>query len=157
MNSYKNEFLKTRLCPLISNLQATQHGNWGLMNAQQMAEHLTAFFKISTGRLVFPLVSAPEQLPKLREFLWSDKAFRENTKGPESIIPAEPVPVFHASMEIAIAKLDKEIQLFFDLFEKDPAKKTMHPVFGELNFDDWVQLHYKHVAHHTRQFGLICT
>ncbi|TXH28993.1 MAG: DUF1569 domain-containing protein, partial [Cyclobacteriaceae bacterium] len=36
-----------------------------------------------------------------------------------------------------------------------PAKKTTHPVFGALNFDEWILLHYKHVTHHSRQFGLI--
>jgi len=37
----------------------------------------------------------------------------------------------------------------------DKLKTTLHPVFGELNFEEWILLHYKHVTHHLKQFGLI--
>lgn len=29
------------------------------------------------------------------------------------------------------------------------------PVLGDLNFEEWIMLHYKHVMHHAKQFGLI--
>ncbi len=155
MNETKIKFIKNDFTDLLQQLKPEQKGKWGLMNAHQMVEHVTAFFKISTGRLNFRLVSPVEHLPKLREFLWSDKEFRENTKGPESVIPAEPLPVHHATIGIAIEKLEREISSFFETFKNDPEKKTLHPVFGELNFEDWVQLHYKHVMHHAKQFDLL--
>ncbi|MFI5186978.1 MAG: DUF1569 domain-containing protein [Chitinophagales bacterium] len=43
---------------------------------------------------------------------------------------------------------------FFDFFLADPGIKTLHPAFGELNFEEWVQLHHKHVKHHLKQFGI---
>ena len=32
---------------------------------------------------------------------------------------------------------------------------VLHPVFGELNFEEWALLHYKHVTHPLRRFGLL--
>jgi oxepin-CoA hydrolase/3-oxo-5,6-dehydrosuberyl-CoA semialdehyde dehydrogenase len=131
------------------------NANWGKMNFQQMIEHVADFFKVSTNKIQLPLVSNAEHLPKLREFLLSDKPFRENTKAPAAIIPDEPLPVRNETIEIATSKLEKQIQNFVTYFEQNKDAVTTHPVFGPLNFDEWILLHYKHVQHHCKQFGLI--
>ena len=155
MNEEKLKFIQTDFVTLLDQLSAEQTGKWGLMNGQQMVEHVTSFFKVSTGRLVFPLVTPAELLPKLRAFLWSEAEFKENTKAPGNVIPAAPLPVHNASTTIAIEKLKKEINLFLETFKNDPTTKILHPVFGELNFEDWVQLHHKHLIHHAKQFNLL--
>lgn len=148
-------FLKNEFIPIIRNVDTSVGAQWGKMNFQQMAEHVAAFFKVSTHKLKFDLVSPPEHLPKLKEFLMSDKQFRENTKAPTSIIGEEPFPVYYATPQEAVAKLEKEVNHFFHFYETNPAATALHPVFGELNFEEWVRLHYKHVTHHLRQFGLM--
>jgi oxepin-CoA hydrolase/3-oxo-5,6-dehydrosuberyl-CoA semialdehyde dehydrogenase len=155
MNKEKSDFLRTEFIPLLKNLSADAKGKWGVMNGQQMAEHVTAFFKVSTEKIKFPLVTPVEHLPKYKEFLWSDKQFRENTKAPANIVGETPLPTHYATMEEAVNKLQKETDAFFEYFKNNPDKKTLHPVFGELNFEEWVQLHHKHVTHHLRQFGLL--
>ena len=122
------------------------------MNPQQMVEHVSAFFRVSAGRLNFPLATPIEHLPKYREFLMSEKEFRENTKAP--ILPDEPLPLRYATMDEAVHDLEKQVDNFFNYFIDDPEKKTLHPAFGELNFEEWVQLHHKHVKHHLKQFGV---
>ena len=149
------QFLKEHYIKLIRKADIHTHPKWGKMNFQQMVEHVTAFFKVSTQKIKFDLVSPPEHMPKLKEFLMSDKQFRENTKAPTSIIGEEPFPVHYASPEEAVAKLEKEVIHFFHFYETHPAATAVHPVFGDLNFDEWVRLHYKHVTHHLRQFGLL--
>jgi tRNA A58 N-methylase Trm61 len=47
------------------------------MNVQQMVEHVTDFFKVSFDHIKFDLVTPEEHLPKYKEFLMSDKEFRE--------------------------------------------------------------------------------
>lgn len=136
-----------------TNLRANQIGNWGLMNAQQTVEHLTDFFALSTGRIIMPIVTAPENLPKLQAFMMSDKEFKENTKAP--VLPEQPLPTREENYQAALKKLDDEIFLFFNLFGQTPTLQHTHPVFGSLNFEQWVQLHYKHVLHHSKQFGLV--
>ena len=58
-------------------------------------------------------------------------------------------------MDEALKKLSESIAYFEYFFKDDADKKTLHPVFGELNYEEWVLLHYKHVMHHLRQFGLM--
>ena len=148
-------FLKNEYIPIIQNADNSAQPKWGKMNFQQMLEHVAAFFKVSTHKLKFDLVSPPEHMPKLKDFLMSDKQFRENTKAPTSIIGEEPFPVHYASPEEAVAKLEKEVNYFFHFYETNSGATAVHPVFGELNFEEWVRLHYKHVTHHLRQFGLM--
>lgn len=128
-------------------------GNWGLMNAQQTVEHLTDFFTLSTSKIQMPIITSKENMPKIKAFLMSDKEFRENTKAP--VLPEQPTPVREISYEAALQKLDDEIVTFFNLFSQNKSLQTSHPVFGVLNFTEWVLLHYKHVLHHSKQFGLV--
>ena len=153
MDNNKLELITTDFARLAETLQPNAIGNWGKMNAQQMVEHVADFFKISTNKIKMPFVSSPEHLEKLRAFLYSDKEFRENTKAP--VLPDEPFPVRYAAMKESVAELKNEIGDFIALFENEKGLITQHPVFGDLNFEEWVMLHYKHVRHHAKQFGLV--
>lgn len=155
MDTVKLHFLTNEFVPLLKGLQADAKGKWGKMNAQQMLEHVSGFFKVSSQKIIFPVITPVEHLPKYKEFLLSDKEFRENTKAPVNIVPEEPTPLRFASMGEALNKLQNSVKEFVVFFETRPGKKTPHPVFGELDFDEWVLLHYKHVTHHLRQFGLV--
>ena len=155
MNQEKFNFLKNDFLPLLKNLPADAKGKWGKMNGQQMVEHVSGFFAVSYEKIKFPLVTPQEQLPKFKEFLMSEKEFRENTKAPNSVLPDEPNSLRYTSIEEAIKVLEKSVHYFFTYFSENPDKKTLHPVFGELNFAEWVQLHHKHVTHHLKQFELI--
>lgn len=155
MNQDKFNFLKNNLLPLLKNLPADAKGKWGKMNGQQMVEHVSGFFAVSYEKIKFPLVTPEEHLPKYKEFLMSDKEFRENTKAPGIVLPEEPLVLRNANMEEAIKVLEKSLNNFFTFYSEHPEKKTLHPVFGELNFAEWVQLHHKHVIHHLKQFDMI--
>jgi hypothetical protein len=153
MNEQKLKFLKEEFIPLIKHLAPDAMGKWGKMNGQQMVEHVTDFFKVSTEKIKFPIITPAEHLPKAKAFLMSDKEFRENTKAP--VLPEEPLPLRNNIMQNAVAELEKEVIDFFAYFNESGERKTSHPVFGELNFDEWIQLHHKHVTHHLKQFGLL--
>lgn len=153
MDANKLSFISTVFLPLLKNLDAEAKGKWGKMNGQQMVEHLSGFFAISSGKIKFPLITPMEQLPKFKEFLLSDKQFRENTKAP--VLPEEPLPLRYSSIEKSLEILNSEVNDFIDQFSKDEKLERLHPVFGFLNYDEWVLLHYKHVNHHLRQFGLV--
>jgi len=152
VNEIKKQFLENRLLSLVCKIDPSVSPKWGKMNAQQMVEHVSAFFKVSTDKLNFPLATPEELLPKYRAFLLSEKEFRENTKAP--MLPEEPLPQRYATMDEAILDLGKQVNDFFKFFKDDFEKKTLHPAFGELNFEEWIQLHHKHVKHHLKQFGI---
>ena len=153
MDQQKLDFIANSLIPILNTLPADRAARWGKMNPQQMVEHLSGFFKLSTNKRHFPLVTPAEHLPKYLEFLRRDKQFRENTKAP--VLPEEPLPLRLASLNDALYELEKEVIEFRQVFENDPSLIAMHPVFGELNYDDWILLHYKHVSHHLKQFDLL--
>lgn len=154
MQEQKLAFIKNDLFSLLNNISSETNANWGKMNAQQMVEHLASIFNVSVEKIKFDLVTPEENLPKFKEFLLSDKPFRENTKAPVSLIGEEPLPLDHSSYQDAVEKLHDAVEHFETYFKNAPGKKTIHPVFGPLNFDEWVLLHYKHVTHHLRQFGM---
>lgn len=155
MQTDKLDFIQNRMFLLLSNLQPEAAGKWGRMSAQQMVEHLSFIFGASSGKVETSLLIPEEFLPKAVAFLWSDKEFRENTKAPAGLIPEEPQPLQYTTMQDAITALKNEVDYFINYFTSQPGIKILHPSFGDLDYEGWIQLHHKHVTHHLKQFGLL--
>lgn len=155
MNNEKLDFIVRIFPELLQQANENVQPQWGKMNLQQMTEHVTDFLKVSSNTIQFALVSPEEHLPKLKAFLLSDKEFRENTKAPEQILPNEPLPIKLESIAVAIEELKASIDSFIKYFEQNKNATTIHPVFGALNFEEWILLHYKHLLHHSKQFNLV--
>lgn len=155
MDLEKFNFVIKDCIPLFNRVENTSVAKWGKMNAQQMIEHVAAVYIISTGKIKAELTTPAEHLPKYMEFLYSDKQFRENTKAPETMLGEQAPPLRYATMDEAKQKLVEAIAFFESYFTAKEEVKTMHPVFGELNYAEWVLMHYKHVTHHLRQFGMV--
>ena len=154
MNAEKTEFLKYRFIAQIKRIPSDTHPLWGKMTVQQMIEHFSDSVRIASGKTTVPeIVTAPENLDRVRAFLLSEKPFRENTVNPT--LPEDPLPVRNPLIEDAIEELMTEIQFFFNVFEKNNQQLTRNPIFGDLNFEENVQLLHKHALHHLRQFGLM--
>lgn len=151
----KKEFLQRGIFPLLQSLSTDAPAAWGKMNAQQMVEHLTIFFKVSSGQLYFPLAVPEEHLPKYKAFLQSDKQFRENTKAPAAVIGEDTQPTSTKDLPEAIDQLRVAVLDFFKTFQDVSEKQVPHPAFGPLHFEEWVLLHFKHAGHHLRQFNII--
>ena len=149
----KEEFLKNDFIPLLGELNADDKGKWGIMTAQQMVEHFADAVKNANGKLILPLLNESERLQKSREFLMSENPFKENTDNP--LIPKEGIPHRQPNIKSAINKLQKELEYFFEVFEKKPDLKTGNAFFGQLDYNMNVQLLHKHAMHHLRQFGLV--
>ncbi|RYG47589.1 MAG: hypothetical protein EOO01_14625 [Chitinophagaceae bacterium] len=151
----KDEILiREKLIPLFQQLNGNEKGSWGKMNAWQAVEHLADFFDASSNKVQYEIVTPEEYLPKYMEFLQSNKEFRENTKAPANVLGEEPAPVKFSSFRDALQNLEGAVNGFFNFFQNAPSVQTNHPVFGKLNYKDWLKLHGKHVRHHLRQFGL---
>ena len=153
MNQEKLHFLKYESVALLGKLDAGAKGNWGIMNGQQMVEHLADVVQNASGRLPLPIMNHGELLEKARAFLLSDKPFRENTKNP--IMSDIPPPLQKATIGEAIGNLQEELDYFFHVFETNPTLTTGNIVFGQLDYAMNIQLLHKHFTHHLRQFGLV--
>ncbi len=149
----KLTFLKYELPVLLSTLTGDEKPQWGIMSPQQMVEHMGGAFLNGAGLLVIPLATPADQLPAYKSFMMSDKEFRPNTKNPT--LSESGYPLKFADMPTAIQKLKNAIEAFEKHFTDNPQKTELHAIFGNLNFDEWVHLMYKHARHHLRQFMLI--
>lgn len=149
----KEDFLKNDFIPLLGKLHVDEKAKWGIMNAQQMVEHFADAVKNASGKLILPTLNEGENLQKSRDFLMSEKPFKENTNNP--LIPKEGIPHRQPDIQSAINKLQKELNYFFEVFEKNPGLKTGNAFFGQLDYNMNIQLLHKHAMHHLRQFGLV--
>lgn len=147
-------FLKHDYIPLLRKLDPNQKGKWGKMDGQQMVEHMRDVFKVANGKIVLALLNTnPEKLAAARVFMMSDAPFYENTKVPA--MPEEPRPHKYTTLEEGILKMEIEINDMFAFYAADPSKTLVHPMFGDLNYEQQMQYLDKHVRHHLRQFGLV--
>ncbi len=154
MSIGKENFLRTKLVPCLQQMDPGTPPRWGKMNVQQMIEHYAGdAVRNASGRLkIEKITTPPENLERMREFMMSDKPFKENTKNP--LMGEEPAPIRYHTIQAAIGSLQQELIYFFEAFEKDPHLITRNPFFGDLNFEQNVQLLHKHALHHLRQFGV---
>ena len=149
----KEDFLKNEFIPLLRKLKGDEKGNWGIMSAQQMVEHFADAVKNASGKLMLPSLYSDEKLEKSREFLMSENPFKENTNNP--LIPKDGIPHRQPDLSSAIDKLEKELEHFVWVFEKNPGLQTDNAFFGKLDYNMNIQLLHKHALHHLRQFGLV--
>ena len=154
MSFAKEDFLRTKLVRHMQQLDPATPPRWGKMNVQQMIEHYSVdAVRCANGRLKMErIVTPPEKLEAFREFMMSEKPFKENTKNP--LLPGEPRSSHFNTVQAAIGALQQELIFFFEAFGKNPQLITRNPIFGDLNFEQNVQLLYKHALHHLKQFGV---
>ena len=153
MNAQKTDFLRHRFIPLLKQIPSDTKPHWGKMTLQQMVEHFSESVRIASGKTVHTdFVFPADQLQKYRDFMLSEKPFGENIANP--LMPEVPAPVINVSAEEAITELDKEVNFFFRVFEKNNLQVTRNPFYGDLNYEQNVHLLHKHALHHLRQFGI---
>ena len=154
MSFEKENFLRTKLVAYLQRLNPATLPHWGKMNVQQMIEHYAGdAVRNANGRLkIDTIMTPPENLERMREFMMSNKPFKENTKNP--LMGEEPASLRYKTVQGAIGALQQELIYFFEAFEKNPELVTRNPFFGDLNFEQNVQLLYKHALHHLGQFGV---
>lgn len=148
----KAAFLQERFPELLKSMDPATPPLWGKMSVQQMIEHFSDSLRIANGKDVYNALLPQEQIDKMQAFLRSDKPFRENTANP--IMGEEPQPVRWPTVADAIGELEQEVNDLLDVYDQNKDKLITNPFFGDLNYEDQLQLLYKHALHHLRQFGV---
>lgn len=127
---------------------------WGLMTLQHMIEHLAILFEVASGINRVDVITPADKVEKTKRlFLLSDRELQRNFKAP--ILPAEPLPYKYNNLEEAISSLKTKIHGFEEYYKNNPNQTENHPVFGALNYSEWLHFHNKHFTHHFKQFALI--
>ncbi len=151
MDKNKLDFVLIEFPAKLKALDPQTKGLWGKMNVQQMIEHMIDSVKEANGKIPRTIVTAPERLQATKDFLMSEKEFKPNTKN--VLMGEEPLPVRHVKISDAIAELESEIKDFEKHFASFPDARITNAFFGDLNYEEWVQLLHKHSMHHLKQFG----
>lgn len=151
MNS-KEQFFKQAYIAKLQQLSGNEIGLWGVLSPQGMIEHMADAFANAYGKIKLPAQTPEAILPKMRAFALSDTPFKENTKN--VLMSETPAPLRHQSISDAISELDMEIKTFFEHYKLHPTQINLNPFFGEFNYEEWLQLLYKHAHHHLKQFNL---
>ena len=150
----QESFFTETIPQLLDQLKPETQPKWGLLNPQAMIEHLVGSWRISNGKAEAPQMTPNDQLHQYREFLFSDQPFEANTKNP--IMPEQEAPELRKpDLVSAKEQLKQEIHDFFAFFRENPHAQPIHPIFGPLDKEGWLQFQDKHMRHHFRQFGLL--
>ncbi|TFV92159.1 DUF1569 domain-containing protein [Algoriphagus kandeliae] len=137
----------------LEKLQADQEPEFGRMTPQHMVEHLTLTVKISSSRIKIPFFEPNrKQLEMKRMLLETGMDFPKEIKFPND--PGKLLPLRFPDLETAKTKLLQSLEEFEEFFNQNPTAKTMHPVLGELDKEEWERFHQKHFKHHFSQFGI---
>ena len=148
----KQYFLQNEVISQLKTIHPSMQPLFGKMNVQQMVEHMSYAFQQASGLIPLPAINDAETTEKMYRFMMSEKPFRDNT--PNVYLPDEPTPAICKTIEESLLALQKDIEVFFAVFEKNNDQKILNPFFGDLNFEEWVHLLHKHALHHLRQFGI---
>lgn len=127
--------------------------DFGKMTPQHMVEHLAFVIRFSYG-------ADPQILSVSKEKAEKAKWYVINTENelPKGILfpgIGENLPPFRYSyLKEAIEVLRIELDKFHEYFTQKLVHKSVHPVLGELNYQEWIIFHNKHFTHHFKQFGI---
>jgi len=142
-------FIRKKLQKLSKNAKPI----FGIMNAQQMIEHLSAITQIANGNWQVNAFVSDEKSARRKPFLDTENELEIGFK--PNLLAEEPALEKFETIEEAIEDLITQIKFFVSLFEKNPSKLVVHPFFGELDFEYWKKFQTKHFTHHFKQFELI--
>ncbi|HET6243711.1 MAG: hypothetical protein H0V01_08315 [Bacteroidetes bacterium] len=149
----KLNFLNIDFPKLLAKLNAQDKGEWGVLNGQQMVEHMSDSVRIANGKDKMVLQYPPEKALEYKKFALSDRDFKQNTKN--SLMSETPAAIRKSSMQEAIKELENELACFKDFFETNKNATLTNPFFGDMNFEEWTHLLHKHALHHCKQFRLV--
>ena len=150
----KELFLRRGFASALRTIDPSAEPLFGKMNPQQMAEHMAEYIRMGYGNPVITEVfyKEDESLERLRQFIMSDKPFRDNTPNP--MMDSIPKPAALSGYEAAVADVELAVSELFQAFEQNGDLVVASPFFGLLDYPMTIQLLDKHARHHLRQFGL---
>jgi len=148
------EFIESNLEVILQNLEKINADStplWGGMSAQRMVEHLSDSLQMAIGKSSFSLEIPEDRIPRMKEFLLSDKPMVKNIVVP---FAKKDEKLRNENLELAIDELAENWIEFEDYYSENEGNKNLHPYYGLLNYEQWLRLHAKHFTHHFEQFGL---
>ncbi|HWE48622.1 MAG TPA: DUF1569 domain-containing protein [Bryobacteraceae bacterium] len=136
-------------CERLARLDSHTPAVWGSMNAHQMVCHLNDSFRVATGE---KHASPATNILQRSVIKWL--ALHMPMKWPRGV-PTRP-EIEQGKGGTPPAAWDRDVAELTTLILSFSGQKTfgIHPMFGEMNRDEWMIWAYRHVDQHFRQFGV---
>jgi hypothetical protein len=149
----KEQFLRQGFASALQAIDPAAQPLFGKMNPQQMAEHMAEYIRLGYGSpVITDIFYTEDTLERVRNFIMSDKPFKDNTPNP--MMDTIPRPCRHADYAAAVADVEQAVSEMFHAFEQNSALMVASAFFGWLDYPMTIQLLDKHARHHLRQFGV---
>lgn len=149
MNSIFHPEGNQKIIERINSLTPITHNEWGTMNVSQMLVHCQMPIKVAFGEMQIKAGFLTSFFAKFMKKSFTGEAplRRDLPTAKEFIVKGHPdFEKSKRSLILMIAKFSEE--------GSTSIKNKKHPFFGELNDDEWGHLHWKHLDHHLKQFGV---
>jgi hypothetical protein len=145
---------RNELRSLLSKLTNETVAQWGVMQPQNMVEHLAEVLRYSNGKKQAQMRNTEEEALKAKEgLIYSDREISKGIKSP--LLPENAAPFEFESLAVAIEHLEKELRVFDGFYRDNPTATCIQPRLGPMTGEEWIVFHNKHFTHHFKQFGLI--
>lgn len=147
-------FVQQEVPQYIKQLKTDDEPLWGSMSVQHMVEHMTIAIKASYGRIkAEPMTDEAKMSIRKERFFSNDMPMPKGVR--VNFAPETPGPLYYKNLDEAKEKLFHDLAAFFQYYKENPDAQNLHPGFGLLNYEEWIQMHGRHFLHHLKQFGLI--
>jgi hypothetical protein len=107
---------------------------------------------MAVGKNTFPLEIPEDRIPRMKEFLLSDKPMAKNIEVP---FAKKDEVLRNENLDLSIDELAENWIEFEDYYSENEGNENLHPYYGMLNYEQWLRLHAKHFTHHFEQFDLL--
>ncbi len=135
----------------ISHLTENSERKWGKMNSAQMLRHCDRIIQISTGNIILPKINFIVKsigIMTKKEMKIFNNGIPPNMPTFKTVIITE-----NCNFEKSRESLIRTLEEFLMKVEQNNLLSE-HALFGRMNKEDWGFMHYKHLNHHLKQFGL---
>lgn len=136
----------------LNRLNPNQDPLWGKMTTQHMVEHLYKTVQSSISEISLGLYTEERKIPVLKKLFFGKRPFPKEFMNP-AVGPDLLKLEFH-DLRSAVKEFENLLHRYELFFTHNPSIKTIHPIFGYLDKDEWDVFHTKHFKHHLSQFGL---
>jgi Protein of unknown function (DUF1569) len=146
MPSLRDSSTRKALIHRLQQLTPATKPRWGKFDAPRMLCHLNDALAVSLRELSATTMNkkAFQHFP-LKHLVIYVFPFPKGAPAPPDMLTSTP------------EDFDADRQRLFDRMERmaavPNAQGPEHPLFGPLSNEEWNALHWKHIAHHLKQFG----
>ena len=146
MPSLRDPSTRNSLIHRLQQLTPTTRPRWGKFDAPRMLCHLNDALAVSLGELSTTTMNKKAfQCFPLKHLVMYVVPFPKGAQAPPDMLVSVP------------EDFDVDRQRLFDRMQRIAAAADApgpeHPLFGPLTNEEWNALHWKHIAHHLKQFG----